>query len=166
MKPNFRYDVSRYESSKRQAFQECIEFILNHNYGQSVLHTDLAQILKYNIEDEKEKKKYKVMVNKIRNALIDKGYVLKSIAGVGYYILKPQHIAGHCFRTYVRSTQRILDKSLYVLEHIDNTELKDDRIEEYNNFKELNEKLVDSVEEMIDNSTYYSRKTYYDSLSN
>lgn len=164
MKINFRFDKSRYDSAKKQNIQECMEYILEHKYGESIMNNDLAKILGYNIDDEEEKRKYKSIMGRIKNFLIDYGYVLKSINSVGYYILKPQHITSHCFRTYTRRSQRMLDKSLYVLNHIDNTKLEGDRIEEYNKFKELNENLIDEAEKLINSSPYYNRMEYYNNL--
>ena len=160
---NFRYDKSRYNSIKKQAFQECMEYCLEHTYGNTLLNTELCRILGYNIENELEFFKFKSIMGRIKEELINYGKILKSVPG-GYYILKPQHVASHCYRNYIKRSQRTLDKSLYVLDHVDNTELHNDRIEEYNKFKELNEKLIDTATELINNSAYYNRMDYYNSL--
>lgn len=162
-KIDFRYDESRYNSAKRQAFQECMDYCLEHTYGNTLLTTELCRILGYNIEDEEEFKKFKSTMGRIKNELINYGKVLKSVAG-GYYILKPQHVTNHCYRNYMKKSQRTLDKSLYILDHIDNTELHNDRIDEYNKFKELNEQLIEATSKMVNNSAYYNRMDYYNSL--
>ena len=163
MKVNFRYD-SRYQSKYKQNMQETIEFIMNHNYGQTVYLTDLGKMMGYNINEEKELKKFKAQMGKIKNFLIDYGRVLKSVNGVGYFILKPQHIPNHCYRTYVTKSQRMLDRSLNVLEHVDKIELSEPRYEELTNMMSLNNQLIETMENTIANSTYYSRKEYYNSL--
>lgn len=163
-KITFRYDESRYESAKKQQFQECMEYCLEHTYGQTLLNTELCRLLGYNINDEHDFMKFKSMMGRIKHELINRGKVLKSVRD-GYYILKPQHVTSHCYRNYMRRSQRTLDKSLYVLNHIDTTELHNDRKEEYNNFKELNEKLSEMTEKMINNSKYYNRMDYYNSIN-
>ena len=163
MKANFRYD-SRYETRLKQNIQETIEFILSKKYGETLYLTDLGKIMGYNINDEKELKKFKSQMGKVKNFLINYGYILKPVIGVGYFILKPQHIPNHCYRTYVTKSQRMLDKSLNVLEHVDKIELSEPRYEELANMMSLNNQLIETMENTIANSTYYSRKEYYNSL--
>lgn len=163
MKVNFRYD-SRYESKFKQNMQETIEFIMDKKYGETLYLSDLSRMLGYNINNEKELKKFKSQMSKIKNFLIDYGRVLKSRSGIGYFILKPQHISNHCYRTYVTKSQRMLDKSLYVLEHVDRIELSEPRYEELANMMSLNNQLIETMQNTIDKSTYYSRKDYYNSL--
>jgi len=157
----FRYEQER-DSAKKQYKQEAIEYILSFNYGETVMHEELSKILHYNINDEKEYKKYKLMMQVIKNYLIEKGYILKSISGLGYYILKPSQVSKHCYRTYILKAGRTFDKSEFVLDHVDKTELNDIRLEEINNIMELNKQLIDNTWKSIQESTYYSRKDAYD----
>ena len=62
MKKDFRYDKSRYDSSKKQKFQECMEYILEHTYGNSLMNTALCEKLGYNIDDKEEFQKFKSMM--------------------------------------------------------------------------------------------------------
>lgn len=158
-----RYD-SRYNSEYKQRIQEVVEYILDKKYGEVVSNTELGSILHYNIDDEKEFIKFKSMMGRIKSFLIDYGYILKSVSGIGYYILKPKQITGHCYRTYVKKSQRALDKSSYILDHTDLTELSDTRKEEFDNFQSLNKELIDSMDKLITTSRYYDRKSYYESL--
>lgn len=158
-----RYD-SRYNSEYKERIQEAVEYILEQPYGSTIPTEKLAYILKYNIESETELKKFKAQMGKIRNFLVDYGYILKSVPGVGYYILKPKQISGYCYRAYITRTQRLLDKSNRVLEHVDQTELSDTRKEELSNIVQLNTALTDVTWKTIQASGYYKRKAYYDSL--
>lgn len=160
---DYRYD-SRYDSRCKMDIQEAVEYILSRNYGDTIPFEKVAKILHYNIEDEKEKKKFKSTMCRIRSFLIEYGYILKSIAGIGYYILKPKQIAGHCYRTYIIKTQRLLGKSNRILTHTDKTEMSDTRIEEHGNVLQLNETLDLKIWETIQSSGYYKRKAYYDNL--
>lgn len=163
MKTNFRYEGERH-SKKEQNKQEVIDFILNHKYGNTVFHDDLSKILGYNIDDEQEFHKYKTIMQQIKNFLLNYGYVLKSISGTGYYILKPNQISKHCYRTYIKKSRRMYDKSLFILDHTEKQELSEDRLEEIKNMMELNKQLIDNAWDTIKESAYYSRKNYYDSL--
>lgn len=163
MKQNFRYE-GEYESQKKQHKQETIEYILDKDYGTTLTYSELGKILHYNINDEEEFKKYRSMMGIIKNFLLQYGYVLKGIGGIGYYILKPTQISQHCFRTYIKSASRLYDKSAYVLDRADKTQMNEIRLEEINNMMTLNKKLIDETDKMIIESPYYSRKDYYDSL--
>ena len=164
MKVEFKFKKAIYNSEKMQKIQECMEYVLEHDYGQMLLNTELAKKLGYNIENEIEQKKFKSMMSRIKNYSAEYGYVLKGVHQVGYYILKPQHVANHCFRTYIRSSQRTNDKSLWIMNHIDKTELEDERLEEYDNFIELQKEIIDKTESLIDNSKYFNRMDYYNNL--
>ena len=163
MKPNFRYE-GEYKSEYSQRKSEVIEYILNKEYGETINFDTLANMLHYNIEIEEEKRKFKNMMATIKNILIDYGYVLKTVTGIGYYILKPKQISGYCYHTYIRKTTNLLDKSARILKHTDTTELSAIRKEEYNNVKDLNLDVTNAIDVTIENSNYYSKKAYYDSL--
>ena len=158
-----RYD-SRYNSEYRERIGELVEFITSKNYGETISNEEAGRILHYNIDDEAEFKKYKSTMARVKNFLIDYGYILKSIAGIGYYILKPKQIAGHCYRTYIQRTQGLLEKSNKILTHTDKTELSQVRKEEHSNMLELNTVLDNAIWRTIQASGYYKRKAYYDNL--
>lgn len=160
---NFRYD-SRYDSRCKMEIQEAVEYILNKKYGDTIPFETVANILHYNIEDEKEKRKFRSTMARVRNFLIEYGYILKSIIGVGYYILKPKQISGYCYHTYVKKTQSLLEKSDRILQHVDKTELSDIRKEEHNNMLALNETLYEGIGNNIKDSEYEKNKTKYNSL--
>lgn len=163
MKKNYRYE-GEYRSSKEQGKQEVIEYILDKEKGSTIEFDKLAKMLGYNLEDEKEKRKFKSRMGVIKNFLIDKGYVLKSITGVGYYILKTKHISSYCYHTYIRKTENLLNKSARILGHAQWGELDEIRREEYNNVKELNMDVEGAILNTIESSRYYKKKNYYDSL--
>ena len=151
MKTNFRYTGER-ESRKKQNIQEVVEYILGMNYGQTIFHTDLSKILGYNIEDENEEKKYRIIMQRVKNFILEYGYVLKGINGVGYYILKPSQISKHCYKTYINRARRMYDKSDYILKHTEKSQLNEDRLEELQNMMELNKKLIDNAWDTIKES--------------
>lgn len=163
MKKNFRYE-SEYNSKKKQNIQETVEYILKQEYGSTISDVELAKILNYNINDDNDWIRYKAIMGRVKNILLQYGYVLKSISGVGYYILRPEQVANHCYKSYIKKASRIYDKSAYVLDRTDKTEMTAERLEEIKTLMELNKKLIDNVADTIKESKYYSRKDYYDSL--
>lgn len=163
MKVNFRYDTGL-NTRNNQRIAELVNIILELNYGSTISFYKCAEILYYNIDDEKEKRKFQSSMSRVRNFLIDYGYVLKSIAGVGYYILKPKQISGYCYHTYIRKTENLLDKSNRILTHVATSELSEIRKEEHKNVIDLNSDVINVIDTTIENSEYYNKKNYYDNL--
>lgn len=163
MKVNFRY-TGEYKSEYSQRIAELIEYILDQEYGATIGFEKCAKFLHYNIENEKELKKFKSTMSRVKNFLIDKGYVLKTVVGVGYYILKPKQISGYCYHTYIRKTENLIAKSQRILNHTDKTELSEIRMKEYSELKGLNERVGAKIEDTIMVSDYYKNKNYYDEL--
>ena len=118
MKKNFRYE-GEYNSEFKQRISETVEYILDETKekgkGITLSNKKLGNLLKYNIEDELEWKKYKSTMNRVKNILINYGIVLKSIVGIGYYVLKDNQISGYCYHTYIKRTTILLDKSEHIL---------------------------------------------------
>lgn len=161
---DYRYQGEYDNTAKKQYIQTTIEFILNNERGTTILNTALAEMLNYNIDDEQEFKKFKSTMGRIKNFLIDYGYILKSISGVGYYILKSKQIAGHCYHTYIRKTEKLLNKNERILNHIDNTELSEIRKKEKKEVVELNNDLIENVSKTIEYSDYIKNRNEYESL--
>lgn len=161
---DFRYDTS-YDSRCKLYIQETVEFVLNHNYGDTIPFETIANMLHYNIEDEKEKRKFNSAMSRIKNFLVDYGYILKSIRGVGFYILKPKQISGYCYHTYIRRTQNLLDKSERVLNHVDTHEMSTIRKKEHEEVIQLNENLGTAIKNEIIGSDYIVNKEEYDALN-
>ena len=163
LRANFRYE-GEYNSEYKQRISETVEYVLNQDYGTTIETGVLAELLHYNIETEEEYKKFKSTMGRVKNILIDYGRVLKSITGVGYYILKPKQVSGYCYHTYIRKTTNLLDKSARILNHTPHSLLSETRKEEYDNIVELNMDVTTAIEGTIENSKYYDRKAYYDGL--
>lgn len=159
------YSYGSYESNYRKYVPEVIKYIEGLNYGSTIGNITLAEMLHYDIDDDNEFRKFKYTMYRIRTSLFDRGIVLVSIRNVGYYILKPGQVSSHCYRTYVQSSRRLLGKSKYILDHIDSSGMSNDRLEEYQNFLNLNEQLIDEMSKTIESSKYYNRKSYYDNLN-
>lgn len=166
MKINNRVEVNyRYNSKYQEKKQEAIEFILDKNYGDKIPFEQLARILGFNIEDESENRKFKNVMSKVKNVLIDHGYILKTVTGVGYYILKPKHISSYCYRTYVDRTKVLLEKSERILRHVDQTELSDIRKKEHLEMTRLNQDIYNEVGLVVESSDYGKNRHYYNNLN-
>ena len=101
-------------------------------------------------------------MSKIKNILIDYGYVLKSVGGVGYYILKPNQISSFTFRNYIVKPQKAYEKANRILNHVDTTKLNEIGKEEHRYAKELAENIAETAENTIYNSNYWNNKILYE----
>lgn len=154
----------RYNSKLDSNISDVISYILEQNYGATIQYEKLSRMLGYNLEDEKEKKKFQSTMSRIRNYLIEKSYVLRPIASVGYYIMKPKQISGYCYHTYVCRLDTLLDKANKIIEHTDTSNLSTIRTKEYNEYKKLNKDVQESVDSEIRASRYFANKQAYDAL--
>lgn len=148
----------------KNSINELIQFILTKDFGETIDNEKCAKILKINLNDEEQFKKYKSIMGRIKKNLIDYGYILKTVSGIGYYIMKPKEISSYCYRKYMTGTIKLLDKSEHILECTKTDELSQVRTEEYNNVCNLNKSLKDEIFSSIRQSGYYRRKQYYDNL--
>lgn len=162
---NNRTEVNyRYRSMREEQIKDAVDFILDHDYDSTIEFTELAQIMRFNISDEKEERKFKSTMSRVKNILIDHGYVLKTVIGIGYYILKPKHISGYCYRTYIDRTKSLLEKSDRILRHVDRTQLSDVRKAEHTQMQDLNQQIYGEIGLMVEGSEYGQNRYYYNSL--
>lgn len=157
MEVNYRYS-SKYEFS----IKEACRYILGKSYGDTISYNEIGKILGINVENEEEKKKFISIMRKIKNILIDYGYILKNIAGIGYYILKPKQIASYAYRTYIIKPTKLYEKANRILEHTNKKELNEIETQEHKEVTILNNNLLASSNSIIDNSDYAEHKYLYE----
>ena len=150
--------TSKYEINTELA----LEYILTRKHGETIPYATLANILRFSLQDEQQEKIFKRRMSKIKNILIDYGYVLKSVGGVGYYILKPNQISSFTFRNYIVKPQKAYEKAKRILNHVDKTKLNEIGREEHRYAKELAENIAETAENTIYNSNYWNNKILYE----
>lgn len=150
--------TSKYEVNTELA----LEYILTRKHGETIPYVTLANILRFSLQDEQQEKIFKRRMSKIKNILIDYGYVLKSVGGVGYYILKPNQISSFTFRNYIVKPQKAYEKAKRILNHVDTTKLNEIGKEEHRYAKELAENIAETTENTIYNSNYWNNKILYE----
>ena len=150
--------TSKYEINTELA----LEYILEREHGETISYLTLSNILGFALQDERQEKIFKRRMAKIKNILIDYGYILKSVGGVGYYILKPNQISSFTFRNYIVKPQRAYEKAQRILNHVDKTKLNDTGKEEHRYAKELAENIAEETDKIIYNSNYWNNKLLYE----
>ena len=150
--------TSKYETNTELA----LEYILEREHGETIPYVTLANILRFSLQDEHQEKIFKRRMSKIKNTLIDYGYILKSVGGVGYYILKPNQISSFTFRNYIVKPQKAYEKAQRILNHVDKTKLNDTDKEEHRYAKELAENIAEKTDKIIYSSNYWNNKSLYE----
>ena len=151
----------RYNSKNELIIKDICEFIRTKNYGTIIYYTDITRRIGLNIELEEHKKYFKRLMSKVKNILIDYSYILKSVGGKGYYILKPNQISSFTYRTYITKPQRAYEKAKRILERTDKKDFKKLDKEEYEDITKLNNELIEVSDYTIFNSNYYKNKEKY-----
>lgn len=154
----------RYSSSKEQNIVEFIKCVTQRGYGETISLEEAGQILKYNIDNEKEFRRFRSVMSRIKNYLIDRGYLLKSIVGVGYYIMKPKQVPNYVYRTYTLRSLRLIEKQDRILEHTPTSELSQIRQQENKDIKALTKKTYEAINKSIDESEYFKNRAFYNGL--
>ena len=96
----------RYNSKNELVIQDIIEYIKGFPYGSMIYYEDVAKRIGLNISFEDDMKCLKRLMQKVKNILIDYSYILKSVGGKGWYVLKPTQIPSYTYRTYITKTQK------------------------------------------------------------
>lgn len=109
----------------------------------------------YNLSDEFESYKFKSSImQKVKNELIENGYVIKSIRGIGYYILKQNQIQSYTYRTYIKKPLRHLKKAEIILNNTKTSLLNKKELEKHQLTNKLNKDLINITETLINAKEY------------
>lgn len=148
----------RYNSKNELVIQDIIEFIKSFPYGSIVYYEDVSKRIGLDISSEDGMKYLKRLMSKAKNILIDYSYILKSVGGKGWYILKPTQIPSYTYRAYITKPQKTYEKAKRILSKVDKSKYKDINNQEHLEVMELNNKLQQVSDYTIFNSNYYASK--------
>ena len=146
--------MNKYESTPKEKRQKVIELILTKEYGETVTYNELNAILQENINDYQGKVAFRRNMNKVKNELFSKGYVIRPILNVGYYILKPNQVSSYTYRNYIVRPINSFKKAKTILENTERKQLKGQETTEYQTTYELNEAMIYANAELINADEY------------
>lgn len=134
-------------------------YIMKKQFGDTIVFKDLQQFTDYDLNNEYENYKFKTTIMRfVKDELIQEGYILKSIRGVGYYILKQNQISRYTYRTYIKKPLRYLNKADTILKSTHTVLLNKKEVEKHSLTQELNEELIGKNSEIINSKKYESLK--------
>lgn len=134
-------------------------YIMKKQFGDTIVFKDLQQFTEYDLNNEYENYKFKTTIMRfVKDELIQEGYILKSIRGVGYYILKQNQISSYTYRIYIKKPLRYLNKADTILKSTHTVLLNKKEVEKHSLTQELNEELIGKNSEIINSKKYESLK--------
>lgn len=144
--------------SLQEKREKVVELILERKYGDTITNEEINGILKEDLKDEYGKKRFKSNMNKVKNILITKGIVVRSISNIGYYILMPRQISSYTYRNFIVKPIKNFEKAKIILENTNNKVLNNKEKEEYKKTRSLNDALCYASNELINNIEYKDLK--------
>ncbi len=130
------------------------KYISKKNYGETLTFQELNNFIHEDLSDEYGKNKFKRIMRKVKEALYKEGYVLRSVNNVGYYILKPNQIAGYTYRTFIRKPLNSLYKAQIILDYTKKDGLNTKQKERHNRTVKLNESLIYANTQILEDNEY------------
>lgn len=135
--------------------EKILKYFYSKNFGETITFDELQQFTHYNLKDEYESYVFKGgLMRKVKNELIENGYVLKSIRKIGYYILKPNQIQSYTYRTYIKRPLRQYEKAKVILDNTKKNNLNEKEFEKYKLTQELNQELIDKTNNLFNLEKY------------
>jgi hypothetical protein len=142
-----------------------VKYILNKDFGETIKFEELQPYTKYNLLDETESYIFKSSImSKVKNILIEYGYVLKSIRYVGYYLLKPNQIQSYTYRNYIKKPLKAFMKAECILSNTNTKRLETEELIRHQLTTELSRNLIDETNKIINSKEYINLDEFKDSL--
>lgn len=102
------------KNKNKNAFEveEIVNYIRNKKEGETITFKELQNYTSYDLNNEIQNYKFKVnIISRVKNELIEYGYVLRAVRNIGYYILKSNQIQSYTYRTYIKKPLKQFQKA-------------------------------------------------------
>lgn len=145
-----------------KTYQEKIEnlkkYILDKDFGITLTFEDLNEFIGEDLKEEDGMKRFKNVMRKVRKQLYKNGYVLKGIMNVGYYILKPNQIAGYTYRNFMLKPLNSFYTAQVILDNTKKNKLNIEEKQKHFKTQGLNEALITANSLLINDEDYKELK--------
>ena len=140
-------------NKNKRAFEaeKIAEFIKTKQQGEMVTFKELQEFTHYDLKNELELYHFKGnIVPRVKDKLIEYGYVLKAIKNQGYYILKSNQIQSFTYRTYIKKPMKQFAKAERILKNTIVNDLNSDELTKHKLTYDLNKQLMNTNKEIIE----------------
>lgn len=138
----------------KEKIENLQKYILSKDYGVTLTFEELNEFIGEDLEDEFGKKRFKNYIRKVRHQLYRKGYVLRGIINVGYYILKPNQIAGYTYRNFMLKPLNSFYTAQIILENTERKKLDTKEKQTHIKTSELNIALMSASQQLLEDDEY------------
>lgn len=121
--------------------------------GKYQINKNTAEIISLNYNNT-GKIRFRSQMNKVKDRLYKKGFVIRSIYNIGYYILKPNQVSSYTYRNFIVRPTKQYNKAKIILENINNKEFNNDENLEFKTTKSLNKKIIDTTNNLLNSNEY------------
>ena len=138
--------------NQKKAFEieEITNYVRTKNQGETLTYKELQPFTHYNLEDELDKIHFAgAIMSRVREKLIEDGYILKAIKYQGFYILKSNQIQSYTYRTYIRRPLKQFQKAERILNNTIVNGLNNDELQKHKLTADLNKQLLTNSTEII-----------------
>lgn len=140
--------------SPKEKREEVYNLILTKKYGDTVTNEEINNILQEDLKDEYGKKRFRDQMNKVKNKLYEKGYVIRCIYNIGYYILKPNQVSSYTYRNFIVKPTKQFKKAQKILKHTDCKEFNVEETTEFELTRTLNKNIIDTTNKILNSEKY------------
>ncbi len=142
----------------KERIENLKKYILSKDYGTTLTFDELNEFIGEDLKDEYGKMRFKSIIRKVKNQLYKKGYVLRGVINIGYYILKPNQIASYTYRNFMLKPLNTFYKAQIILESTEKNKLNDKEEKKHIKTESLNKALISANEMLIDDKDFKSLK--------
>lgn len=146
--------LNKNEFSPKEKREQVYNYILTKKYGDTITNEELNNILQENLKDEYGKIRFRNQMVKVKDTLYKKGFVIRPIYNIGYYILKPNQVSSYTYRNFIVRPTKQYNKAKIILENINNKEFNNDENLEFKTTKSLNKKIIDTTNNLLNSNEY------------
>lgn len=146
--------LNKNEFSPKEKREQVYNYILTKKYGDTITNEELNNILQEDLKDEYGKIRFRNQMIKVKDTLYKKGFVIRAIYNIGYYILKPNQVSSYTYRNFIIRPTKQYNKAKTILENINNKEFNNDENLEFKTTKSLNKKIIDTTNNLLNSNEY------------
>lgn len=151
--------------SPKEKREKLYEFILSKNYGETITIEQINNILQENLNSDLGSKRFRNQINKVKNKLYEKGYVIRNIYDIGYYILKPNQVYSYTYRNFIVKPTKQFNKARIIMKNTNTKNLNDDEYVELYNTIELNKEMIRTTNKILNSEkNFYKKGNYYNGI--
>lgn len=151
--------------SPKEKREKLYEFILSKNYGETITIEQINNILQENLNSDLGSKRFRNQINKVKNKLYEKGYVIRNIYDIGYYILKPNQVSSYTYRNFIVKPTKQFNKARIIMKNTNTKNLNDDEYVELYNTIELNKEMIRTTNKILNSEkNFYKKGNYYNGI--